>query len=156
MRRITALAVAVAFSLTSIPIAAAGPRVERAAQVQTGSIAGTAHDAQGQALPNYTVRLRSLVNGQIAGSTTSNGAGQFTFTGLTPANYVIEIVNAAGAIVATSASIAVAAGATVSVVITASAAAAGAAPGSRADAPIGGASTAAIVAGVAAAAGVVG
>jgi hypothetical protein len=149
MRRVAASVLVFAMSLTSAPLFAAGP-ARAARQAQTGTVTGTAQGSQGQTLPNYTVRIRNLGNGTLAGSTTSNAAGQFSFAGLTPGNYAIEVVNAAGEIVGTSASIAVVAGATIAVTVTAAAAAAIAA------ATGGGISTAVIVTAVAAAAGIVG
>ena len=98
--------------------------------------------------------------GQLAGSTTSNAAGSFTFTGLNPANYVVEVVNQAGTIVGSSSAVAVTAGATVTVTVSTTAAAAIAGAGGAAAAAGGGAATAAgvstavIVTTVAAAAGV--
>jgi hypothetical protein len=164
MRRLIAFTTILALSLTSVPLfAASGGRVAAIRQGQTtGTVTGTAQSAQGQTLANYTVRIRNLANGNVAGATTSNAAGQFTFAGLNPGNYAIEIVNAAGQIVATSASVAVAAGATVSVTVTASAAAAlgaagaGAAAAGGAGAASAGVSTALIVTTVAVAAGIVG
>ena len=126
MRRVIALIAVLALSLTSVPLFAAG--ATRAARVvvgrgqNTGTVNGTAKSAQGQNLPNYTVRIRNLGNGNIVGSTTTSTAGEYSFAGLPVGNYAIEIVNAAGDIIGTSASIAVAAGATVSVTVTASAA----------------------------------
>jgi hypothetical protein len=111
-------------------------------------------------MANTVVQLRNLATGQLAGMTTSNLAGQFSFIGLNPGNYAVEVVNAAGQIVGTSASVAVNAGAAVTgVSVTASVAvsataglgATGAAAGSA-----GGASTATIIGAAAAAAGVAG
>lgn len=159
MRRLVAFTtlVALALSLASVPLAAAGgSRVPRlparpGANQTTGSIAGRAEDSRHRVLANHTVRIRNLANGNLTGSTTTSTSGDFSFIGLTQGNYAIEVVNTAGDIIATSASIAVAPGATVSVTITASAAAAireAAAAGGH------GRNTALIVTGVATAAGV--
>jgi hypothetical protein len=110
-------------------------------------------------MANTVVQLRNLATGQLAGSTTSNAAGQFSFIGLNPGNYAVEVVNAAGQIVGTSASVAVSAGAAVTgVSVTASTAVAAAAAGAGAGAAgtAAGASTATIVGAAAAAAGVAG
>jgi hypothetical protein len=156
MRRLIALTAVLALSLSSAPLFAAGAtRAARAAVGRgqnTGTVNGTAKNAQGQNLPNYTVRIRNLANGNIVGSSTTNAAGDYSFIGLPVGNYAIEIVNAAGDIIGTSASIAVAAGATVSVTVTASAATAIAA----AAAAGGGISTALIITAAAITAGVVG
>lgn len=125
MRRFTALALALVFAVVVSP----APLV--LAQDQTGGVNGTAADPSKNPLANHTVRLRNVADGQIAGSTTSAANGTFSFTGITPGNYVIEIVNAAGNIVGTSSAVAVTAGtvATVTVTATAIAAAAAAAAG---------------------------
>lgn len=156
MRRIAALAAVFSMVLTSAPLFAAplGTRAAFRAQAQTGAINGTATGSQGQTLASYTVRVRNVDTGQLAGSTTSNTAGSFSFTGLSPANYVVEIVDQAGNIIGTSSSIALAAGAAVTVTVgaTALAAAAVAAAGGTAFF----ASTAGIVTAVAAAGAVTG
>jgi uncharacterized surface anchored protein len=125
MRRVTAF---VLMLLMSVPSAFAGA----AAPATTGSVAGTASDPAGKALANATVNLRDLTSGQLAGTTTSNAAGQFSFAGLAPGNYAVEIVNAAGEIVATSAPITVAAGAAVTGVSVTAAGMAGALAGGSA------------------------
>ena len=40
--------------------------------------------------------MRNANTGELTGSTTSNQAGQFSFAGLQPGNYVVEIVDAGG------------------------------------------------------------
>jgi hypothetical protein len=118
MRRIVSSTLAVALMVMSLPaLAAAAPQAG-------GTINGTAQNSAGETLGNYTVQLRNVATGQLAGTTTSNAAGSFSFAGLNAGNYVVEIVNAAGAIVGTSSPIAVAAGATVALTVTAAAAAA--------------------------------
>jgi carboxypeptidase family protein len=145
--------IVLSMSLSATPILAA------AAQGQAASLSGTASSQSGQRLANSTVQVRNLATGQLAGTTTSSATGTFSFGGLQAGNYAVEVVNAAGQIVGSSASIAVAAGAAVTgVAVTSSAlavgaAAAGAAAGSGAAAGI---STALIVTTVAVAAGVVG
>ena len=123
MRSVGAFALVCALGLSS-PVGAA-PRIGLA-QAQGASLAGTATSSTGQTVANATVQLRNLATGQLAGTTTSNAAGAFGFTGLQAGNYVVEVVNAAGQIVGTSASVSVAAGAAITgVTVTASAAAIG-------------------------------
>jgi len=76
----------------------------------TGSIAGTASSSSGQSMANATVHLRNASTGQLAGSTTTNGAGAYSFTGLPAGQYVVEVVNGSGEIVATSTPVSLAAG----------------------------------------------
>lgn len=121
MRRITSLVLAIAFAVVVSP----APLV--VAQTQTGGVTGTAADPSKNPLANHTVRLRNVANGQITGSTTSAANGTFSFSGITPGNYVIEIVNSAGNIVGTSSAVTVAAGTVATVTVTATALGAGAA-----------------------------
>jgi hypothetical protein len=144
MHRVVAFTVAAAMSLNMSPLLAAGPAPGAGQAQAAAALNGTAQTAQGQSLANYTVQLRNLQTGQLAGSTTSNAAGSFSFSGLTPGNYVVEVVNPAGTIVGTSAATSVAAGATVTVGVTA-AATAGAAGAAAAGA--GGAAAAGAAAG---------
>lgn len=116
MRRFVVLLLSCAIVLPAIPLSAAG-------QVGTGSINGVARGG-GRTLANYTVRVRNVQTGQLAGLTTSDAVGSFTFSGLNPANYVIEIVDAAGNVIGTSSALAVAAGATMTVTVNAAAVAA--------------------------------
>lgn len=97
----------------------------------TGLVSGTAHSQAGQTMARITVRLRNLANQQLVGTTTSNAAGGFTFTGLTPGQYMVEVVNAAGQVVGTSSAVTLTAGAMVAtgVGVTAAAAAVAAAAG---------------------------
>ena len=63
---------------------------------QGGALNGVAQSADKAPLPNYRVHVRNANTGELAGSTTSNQAGQFAFDALQPGNYVVEIVDAAG------------------------------------------------------------
>jgi len=157
MRRFLAIALSSTFMLQAAPLMAAtamgGTRAAVQASVATGTINGIAQTSTGQILANYTVRARNLDTGQVAGTTMSNAAGSFTFAGLSPANYIIEVVNQTGSMVGSSASITVTAGATASVTVSATATAAGAAVGAAASHGI---STAVFVTTAAAAAGIAG
>src|SRR5438105_10440739 len=109
MRRIAATALAASMML-SAPLAAA---VRAPRQQNTASLSGTAKAANGQAMPNTTVQLRNVNTGELAGTTTSDAAGAFTFTGLPGGTYAVEVVSVTGEIVGASAAVSVAAGATV-------------------------------------------
>src|SRR5215831_16641488 len=104
MRVLRALIV-LAISVMSVDLVAA-PR----GQAESASLSGTASDATGRALPNTRVQLRDVSSGQLVGSTTTNVLGQFSFTGLAAGNYLAEVANAAGQIVATSAAVDVSSG----------------------------------------------
>jgi hypothetical protein len=89
---------------------------------QGGAVEGVAQSADKAPLPNFRVNVRNANTGELAGSTTSNQAGQFAFTSLQPGSYVVEIVDATGKVVGLSTSVSVAAGSTVTVTVGASAA----------------------------------
>jgi hypothetical protein len=122
MRRLLTAVLIVAFAVFSLPMGVMASSARKASLQQGGAITGVARDAAQKPLPKFTVRVRSVSTGQIAGSTTSSQAGEFSFTGLAPANYVVEIVDAAGNVVGLSPAVAVTTGATVSVTVSASAA----------------------------------
>jgi hypothetical protein len=160
MRRLIALAVALSVSSLYAPLITAAGAAQGGA-----SIAGTATSSTGQTVANVTVQLRNLATGQLAGTTTSSATGGFSFAGLPAGNFSVEVVNAAGQIIGSSASIAVTAGATITGVTVTASAALGAAAGAGAAAAgaaaagggaAAGISTAVIITSVAAAAGVVG
>jgi hypothetical protein len=92
------------------------------AQQGTGSMNGVAQGADKAPLRNYTVQVRNVQTGQLAGSTTSSQTGQFVFSSLQPGSYAVEIVDAAGKVVGLSSSVTVTAGATVTVAVSATAA----------------------------------
>jgi hypothetical protein len=90
---------------------------------QGGNIDGTAKDSDGKALAAVKVQLRNVDTGALVGSTQSSATGAFSFTGVNPGNYIIEIVDAAGKVIGASSSVAVAAGAAITGVTVAASAA---------------------------------
>jgi hypothetical protein len=107
MKKLFALALIVALVMAGVPaLSFAGPRV-------TSSVAGMAKDTTGKPLANTTVRLRNVQNGQLAATSRTSIAGAFAFENLSSGNYIVETVNLAGRIVATSSSVDVAPGAAV-------------------------------------------
>ena len=107
----------------------------------TGALSGTASSSNGKAIPNAVVQVRNLASGQLTGTTTCTALGHFSFIGLTPGNYAVEVLNASGQIVGTSAAVSVPAGIAVTGVgVTASApiAAAGGGAGSAGGSAAGG------------------
>ncbi len=124
MKRMLPIALTVA-----LVAALAAPAAANARAQQPGSLQGIARGAQQQPLPNATVQLRNVATGQLAGTGTTNAAGQFTFAGLNPGNYVVEVLDSAGKIIGTSTPVTVAAGTVATVTVTASAAAGAAATG---------------------------
>jgi Carboxypeptidase regulatory-like domain len=100
-RRLILSSLIVALIAPSVPVFAAPARAGQ----PPGSISGLARSASSQPLPNTVVRLRSAETGQISGSTTTGAAGQFSFAALNPGTYVVEVLDAAGQVVGTSAAI---------------------------------------------------
>lgn len=108
---------------------AATPKAPAARQGQaTGGLQGVAKDAAQQNLSGVKVQVRGP-NGQLVATGTTNASGSFSFAGLNPGSYTLEIVDAAGNIVGTSAAVTVTAGATATITVTAAAAGAIAAAG---------------------------
>jgi hypothetical protein len=118
MRKILSVVTVVAMVGSALPVSL-GAAVRQDA---TGGVQGTARSAQQQPLAGHTVQIRNVQSGQLAATGTTDASGQFQFAGLAPGSYVVEIVNASGAIIGTTAPIAVAAGSTATVSVTASAA----------------------------------
>ena len=92
MRKFLALAIVAAVGATGVPSTA------RTAGPETTRLVGTAFNAGLQPLPNATVQIRNLQTGAVVDSTISGDKGDFTFINLAPGNYIIEVVNAAGAV----------------------------------------------------------
>lgn len=114
MRKVLAIVLAVSLAALTSPVG-----VQAAARQQTGGVQGTALDAAKKPLAKHTIQLRNA-QGQLVGSATSDAAGQFSFTGIQPGTFTIEIVDAAGNILGTAAA-AVTAGAVTTVAVTATA-----------------------------------
>ena len=68
---------------------------------QTGQISGTAKDEAKTPFTDYSVRLRDVVQAQIAGSTPLDTTGAFTLPNLPAAKYLVELLNKDGKIVCT-------------------------------------------------------
>ncbi len=130
MRRMISLVLSAALVLQAAPLFAA-TRAVRGAGQGTATINGTALNTQNAALSGIKVQLRNVDTGQLAGSTTSASNGAYGFTGLNAGNYVVEIVDATGKIIGTSAAMSVAAGQAIAGV-TVAASAAGALAGAAA------------------------
>jgi carboxypeptidase family protein len=105
MHRVLALALVVSMAGTPSVFAAGAAHAPA-----NSSMAGLVKNANGRTIANATVRLRDLETGQLAATTTSDAAGQFSFPGLAAGSFTVEIVNAAGEIIGSSAPISVVAG----------------------------------------------
>src|SRR5258707_1257653 len=59
---------------------------------QTASINGTAKNEVKMPYSDFTVQVRNVMTGTIAGTSTLDANAKWTFTSLPPANYVVELV----------------------------------------------------------------
>ena len=111
---------------------------------QTNGLIAGVTSIDGKPLANIAVRLRNLQNGQLVGSSVADATGQFSFSGLNPGNYVVELVSADGTIIGTSVNIPLTTGvmAATNVAVGVSAAALGATGGVAAGAAAAGAAAA--------------
>src|SRR5205823_95131 len=109
MGRIVVSAVMSAMLLQTLPVFAATGGRFGSGQVQA-SVTGRATGQHGETLANTTVRLRDLATGQIVETSTSTASGEFSFTGIAPGTYAVELVDSTGTIIGTSASVTVAPG----------------------------------------------
>ena len=76
-----------ALAIVAILAAAAPAR----AQITTGNISGTVHDAQGGVIPGATVVLKSESRGTALAPVVTNEAGVYVFPNITPDVYTIEV-----------------------------------------------------------------
>jgi len=90
----------VAVSLAATVVVASATAVAIALTQAAGEVAGLA-TIDGKPVSNI-VRLRNIDNGQLLGSSTANVSGEFSFTGLTPGNYIVEMVGSNGTVIGTS------------------------------------------------------
>jgi hypothetical protein len=68
---------------------------------QSTSLAGTAKDEAKRPYPDYTVRARDVAAGSIASTIALDAQGNFSMTGLSTMNYLVELVNKDGKVVCT-------------------------------------------------------
>jgi hypothetical protein len=90
MKRFFALALVAAIVTLGVPTASF------AAPLNNGTISGIARTADGAVLANVTVPCRNIGTGAVAGTTTTNAAGAFTFSNLSAGSYVVELVDNSG------------------------------------------------------------
>ncbi len=95
---VSVLCAALALSAAPVSLIAAG---KAARGLQNGQISGQAM-VDGKPLGNVKVRLRNVDSKQLAGEMQADAAGNFSFTGLAPGNFIVETIGANGAILGTS------------------------------------------------------
>lgn len=153
MRRVFAGMLSVVLVGASAPVpasAAHGPTTTKAAprlrqNQNQGQICGSTKDASQKPTAKASVRLRDQRSGALIATSTSDDNANYCFAGLPFGTFVVEMLDAAGNIVGTSASITLSTGAVVAsgVTVTSTAAgviggAAGGAGGAAAGAGVGG------------------
>jgi hypothetical protein len=124
MRNVFMFVLMFAVTVAALPsrlFASAGAAREQAVP-QAGSLSGVARGGDQGILSSQRVQLRNLDSGQVVSSTTSGPTGSFSFPGLTPGNYMVELVDAAGKVVGISTPVSVTAGVAATATVTASAA----------------------------------
>jgi len=114
MRRLIAVVLASFLVFASTPWTSTS-----AAAPSTGTITGVAKASAGQPLGGHSVRVRSVRTGDVVATATTSADGSFVVPSLNPGSYVVEIVDAAGRIVGTSAIATVDEGKIASLIVTA-------------------------------------
>ena len=132
MRRILVVTVTVSMVVaSSFTVAAEQPGVQGASAVRgaaprvvTSARAGALTTIQGNALdstngplPNTVVRLRNARNGGIADTQVTDSSGLFTFKGVDPGSYIVEIMGKDESILAAGQILNVGAGDAISAVV---------------------------------------
>ncbi len=102
MNRIAALALIVAMIGLGIPVPAAAAQARTDQTPLKGTITGKAMDRRGEPLSLCSLRLRNIASGQVIQVAGSDAAGQFTFQLIPVGEYLVEIVDSHGNIIATS------------------------------------------------------
>jgi hypothetical protein len=105
MKRLLVVWLALALVGVGIPVS-----VGAAGQPPNSVVSGLVRSAAQQPVANTTVRLRNMNTGQVAGTSTTNTQGAFTFSGVPQGSYVVEVLNTGGVVVGTSSTVALTGG----------------------------------------------
>lgn len=89
------------------------PGASGAVGTRSTSILGTAWEADNTPIPNARLRLRNVLSGKIAATTTANEMGQFAFNDIESSSYLVELVGGNGKILTVGHTFTVAPGETV-------------------------------------------
>jgi len=84
---------------------------------QTGAISGDVRTGDKDPASRRTVQLRDAQSGRVVASNTTDKAGAFTFSGVQPGSYIVEVLGANQSVLAASSVLTVQAGQTLSVVL---------------------------------------
>ncbi len=99
MKRALALALIAAMVVGALPT----PAQAKPGQATSGTINGKASDRRGEPLGVCNVRLRNVATGNLVQTVGTDSAGQFAFNNVPIGDYIVEIVDSAGKLIATSA-----------------------------------------------------
>lgn len=91
-RAITGFAVLLFVAVTTAVASASGPT--------PSTVIGSVWDTQNQGIPNAPVRVRNVATGKIEATLQADAQGRFTLQLLEGGNYVVELVNAQGKVLA--------------------------------------------------------
>ena len=142
MKRFLATALCFALALSSQPVSVvAAPAKAQKLAAAAGQVTGRAM-VDGKPLMNVAVRVRNVDTGEIVGTTTTNTAGEFSFTALSAGQFIVEIVSDRGVILGTSTAVTLTPGAMMANLTVATNAATVAAGGGVAGGFVGGLTTA--------------
>jgi hypothetical protein len=108
MKRILILTIVLAFGAFGVIMVAQQPG---------GTIEGIAKDSCEKVLSGVKVQLRNVDTGMLTESKRAGQDGRYSFTGIVPAAYVVEIVDDNGKTIGVSASIPVKAGAAITGIV---------------------------------------
>ncbi|CAN5517924.1 hypothetical protein BH23ACI1_BH23ACI1_13750 [soil metagenome] len=97
MRKFLSMAVVTALAATSTPT------VVVATENSSIAVAGTAYSVNMQPLSNAEVQIRDLKSGSRVNTTLSDVSGSYSFKGLRPGTYVVEVVDKSGKVLGMSA-----------------------------------------------------
>jgi hypothetical protein len=125
MQKVFILIVTIVLALGVVGTAVAAPQqgvvVGAPTASQGGKIEGIAKDSSLRVLSGVTLQLRKIdqvtSKSDLVDSTRSDASGRFSFTGVVPGNYVIEIVDDKGAVMVVGSPIAVAPSAVITGVV---------------------------------------
>jgi hypothetical protein len=115
-RGVTRFAALLIVALTTGVASASGPTVpgkQGASGQNASTVIGSVWDAQNQGIANAQVRVRNVATGKIEATLRADAQGRFTVQGLEGGNYVVELVNAQGKVLAIGPPFTVARGETV-------------------------------------------
>jgi hypothetical protein len=105
------LALTLALAMVSLGVPSVSFAAGRQARQGGGQLVGTARSDAGNPIANGTVRLRDTANGEVISTTRTAANGDFSFGSVPAGDYVVELVDSNGIVIATSSSVSLAAGA---------------------------------------------